>query len=125
MSITYTNIPSEKIESSSNKTLQVFDKYFSKPIELNATALTAMTGYLESRGFGSDAAELISIAILKQAKADGYSPFQVFDTIKGLDNANLTRVIGQILNWNRVNTSTLGTIQNITPVDEVQRNILP
>lgn len=125
MSLTYTNIPSDKTASSSDKTIQVFDKYFSAPIELNATALTAMTGYLEKKGFGSEAAELIAIAILKQAKADGYSPFAVFDTIKGLNNAQLTDVIGQILNWNRLNTSTLGTIQQIAPVDDVHRNILP
>jgi hypothetical protein len=122
MTIAYTNLP---INNKSNATVQVFDRYYSKPIELNSTALTAMTGYLEKKGFGSEAAELISIAVLKQAKADGYSPFTVFDTIKGLDGPQLTTFIGQILNWNRLSTSTLGTIQKITSVDDIQRNILP
>jgi len=123
MTITYTNVPVPN--RTPEKTVQVFDQYYSSPIELNATALAGMKGYLEKRGFGSESAELISIAILKQAKADGFSPFAVFDTIKGLDTAQLSSVIGQILNWNRLATSTLGNIVTVRPVDDIQRNILP
>lgn len=119
-----TNIPNDKPASSSDRTIQVFDQYNSLPLELNSTALSAMTGYLETRGFGSESAETISIAILKQAKADGYSPFTILETIKGLDNAELSGLVGEILNYNRLKTSTLGTVQQIAPVDEVKRNIL-
>lgn len=124
MSITYTNVPNNKPSSSSDQTIGVFNQYNSVPLELNSTSLTAMIGYLETRGFGAESAETISIAILQQAKADGYSPFTILETIKGLDNAELSGLVGEILNYNRLKTSTLGTVQQISPVDEVKRNIL-
>lgn len=123
MNKTYTNVPSNKTESSSDKTIRVFDQYNSLPLELNSTALTAMVGYLESRGFSAESAENIGIALLKQAKADGFNPFLVIQTVKQLESVELSNLIGQILNYNRLKTSTLGTILKTTPVDDVKRNI--
>lgn len=119
-----TNIPNEKSLSSSDKTIQVFNQYNSKPLELNSTSLTAMTGFLETRGFGSESAETIAVTILRQAKADNYNPFTILETMKGLNNAELSGLVGEILNFNRLKTSTMGTIQSITPVEEIKRNIL-
>ena len=83
-----------------------------------------MIGYLETRGFGAESAETISIAILQQAKADGYSPFTILETIKGLDNAELSGLVGEILNYNRFKTSYLGYALAFTPHIEVSRNIV-
>lgn len=123
MSSIYTNVPNNKPVSSSDKTIRVFDQYNSIPLELNSNALTAMIGYLESKDFSSESAEIISIAILKQAKADGYNPFLILQTIKGLDTVELSSLIGEVLNFNRLKTSTLGKVLKIAPVDEVKRNI--
>lgn len=123
MTKTYTNIPSNKTESSSDKTIRVFDQYNSLPLELNSTALTAMVGYLESRGFSADSSENIAVALLKQAKADGFNPFLVLQTVKKLESVELSNLIGQILNYNRLKTSTLGTILKTTPVEDIKRNI--
>ena len=119
-----TNIPDQKATSSSDKTIQVFNQYNSRPLELNSSALTAMTGFLESKGFGSDSAESLSITILTQAKADGYNPFTILETMKSLSNVELSSFVGEIINYNRLKTSTLGKTQKITPVDDVSRNIL-
>ena len=82
MSKTYTNVPNNKVKSSSDQTIQVFNQYNSLPLELNSNALAAMIGYLESKDFSADSAETISIAILKQAKADGYNPLLYYRPLK-------------------------------------------
>ena len=119
----YTNVPSNKVKSSSDQTVQVFDQYYSNPVELNSNALSGMIGYLESKDFSSDSAEMISIAILRQAKIDGYNPFIVLQTVKGLESVELSKFIGEILNFNRFKTSTLGNVVKVTPIDEIKRNI--
>lgn len=120
----YTNLPSEKTQSSSDQTLKVFDGVNSKPTELNNAALTALTGYLESRNFKSPSAEYIAITILKQAKADGYDPFEIIRTLKGSDDVTISSVVAEILNYNRFKTSTLGIVLNTNPVEDISRNIL-
>lgn len=120
----YNNLPDEKTKSSSDQTLKVFDGINSKPLELNNAALTALTGYLETRNFKSPSSEFIAITILKQAKADGYDPFEIISTLKGTNDATLSSVVAEILNYNRFKTSTLGIVQNVNPVDDIKRNII-
>lgn len=120
----YSNIPDEKTASSSDKTLKVFDGVNDKSTELNNSALIALTGYLESRNFKSPSSEFIAITILKQAKEDGYDPFQIIQTLKGSDDVTISSVVAEILNYNRFKTSTLGVVQNVNPVDDIKRNIL-
>lgn len=124
MSITYNNIPTDKPSSSSDATLKVFDGVNSTPLQLNNQALIAMTGLLETRGFKNPSAEHIAITILKQAKIDGYDGMQILNTLKGATDVVLSSVVGEILNYNRFKTSTLGLVTNISPVNDIQRNIL-
>jgi len=124
MSITYNNIPVDKPVSSSDATLKVFDGVNSNPLQLNNQQLIAMTGLLETRGFKSPSAEYIAIAILKQAKIDGYDGMQILNTLKGSTDVVLSSVVGEILNYNRFKTSTLGLVTNVTPASDIQRNIL-
>jgi hypothetical protein len=119
-----TNIPLEKLESSSNATVDAFENYNKSPIQLNNNVLTAMIGFLENNGFGNGSAESISIAIMTQAKKDGYNPMVILDTIKGLNGVELSALVAEILNFNRLKTSSLGIIQQILPVDNVKRNIV-
>ena len=121
----YTNIPINKPASSSDATLKAFNNYTTKPTELNNNILIAMTGLLETRGWSKDSAENISIAILTQAKKDGYNAMAILENIKGLEQTNLSALVAEILNNNRYKTSSLGVIQTVIPVDNVKRNILP
>lgn len=120
----FNNIPQEGSSSSSDATLQVFDEYYNAPIDINNNELIAMKGFFEKRGFAEDSAETISIIILKQARKDGYNALQIMDTLSGFDSVEISSLVGEILNYNRLNTSILGVTQFLSPSDEITRNIL-
>jgi hypothetical protein len=120
----YNNIPKTKLPNSSDSTVRAFDTYFSQPLELNANTLTAITGFFTGRGFEQTASESISVIIMKQAKSDGYNPMKILDTLNGLDNVEISALVGEILNYNRFKTSFLGYALQFTPHQEVSRNIL-
>lgn len=123
MSSSLSNLPlsSSNLES----TVQAFDSYFTKPIEISSSVYAAMTGYFSSKGFEKSAAESISTIIIRQAKKDGYNPMKILDSLKGLSNVELSGVVGEILNYNRLSTSSLGVANPFTPNEEIQRNIIP
>jgi hypothetical protein len=118
----YSNLPLQS--STANATVQAFDTYYSQPLEIDANTLAAMKGFFGGKGFDSLAAESISIIILKQAKKDGYNPMKILDTLKGLDTVEISALVSEILNYNRVKTSFLGYALQFTANEEVQRNIL-
>jgi len=120
----YTNIPSDRSSSSSDKTLKTFNQQSSFVTQLDPAVLTMMTGFLESRNFSQETAEIISIAILKQAKQDGYNPMQILETIKGIGQTELSGIVAEILNYNRFKTSSLGVVSIVEPVNFVKRNIV-
>lgn len=121
--IKYSNLP-YVAPSNSESTVTAFDDYYSAPVEIDATALAAMTGYFGSKGFDAAAAENISAIIIKQAKQDGYKPMQILDTLRGLDSVALSGLVSEILNYNRFKTSSLGYAQQIQTNTEIKRNIL-
>jgi hypothetical protein len=118
----YSNLPSNKIQA--DATVQAFDNYYLAPIELSASVLAAMTGFFTKRGFDPTSAETVAVVIMKQAKRDNYNPMQILDTLSGIDNVEISALIAEILNYNRVKTSFLGYSKEFTPHDEVQRNVL-
>ena len=122
MSNLYSNIPPHK--TTADATVQAFDNYYSAPLELSASTLAAMTGFFTQRGFDNVSAESVSVIIMKQAKIDGYNPMQILDTLKGIDTAEISALVAEILNYNRFKTSFLGYAREFTPHAEVQRNII-
>ena len=62
--------------------------------------------------------------LLNQAKADGVNVFQLIDTLKTLDNVQLSQVVAEILNAYREKISMLGyRVAPLVDTYEV-RNIL-
>lgn len=121
----YTNLPlKQATESSSNTTNKVLGQFYDIPVQLDQNVLTAMIGMLESRGFSSYAAESISITIMVQAARDNYNPMSILESMKKLNENDLSQIISEVLNYNRFKTSVLGSVQKVTPVDAVKRNIL-
>lgn len=121
MNQSYSNVPSS---SGQDATVQAFNSYQSAPVELSSTVLAAMKGYFTSRDFGEVAAESIAITIMTQAKQDGYNPMQILDTLRGLNNVELSGLVSEILNYNRFKSSSLGYAQTFSPNVEVQRSII-
>jgi hypothetical protein len=120
----YNNIPPTESTNSSDNTLKFFDQFYQVPIELNDTSLTATRGFFESRGFAKSAAETIAVVILTQAKRDKLNEFNILDTLEGLNDLQLSSLVGEILNFNRFKTSNLGLAPEYLPTSEIQRNII-
>jgi hypothetical protein len=120
----YNNLPQEITTDSSGETIQIFDAYTTAPFNIDANTFDAMTGFFQSRGFGSDSAKSMAYIIIKQAILDKYNPFELISTLKGYDALELSTLITELLNYNRYKTSSLGTAGPFTPADEVARNIV-
>jgi hypothetical protein len=123
MSQYYSNLPT--IVDQTDSTVQAFNSYFAEPIELNSTTLAAMTAFFTSRNFGQVSAQSIASTIMMQAKKDKYNPLQILDTLKGLNDLELSALVSEILNYNRFKTSSLGSSKPFFPSDIVSRNIIP
>lgn len=125
MSTFYNNLPqSKRLQDSSQKTLKIFDNYTNQPITVEAATFDAMTGFFESRGFEENAAQSTAYIIIKQAVIDKINPFELLDTLKGLNEVQLSGLITELLNYNRYKSSSLGSASSFEPSEEVARNIL-
>lgn len=101
-----------------------YDNYYTKPLELDSGTYESMKGFFTARGFDELAADATAVTILRQAKKDNYSPMQILDTLKGLDNVEISALVAEILNYNRLKTSFLGYARAFNPNFEIQRNII-
>jgi len=120
----YSNLPL-KTTNNQNATILAFDTYYEKPLELDTNTFEAMKSFFTSRGFEVSAAESVVLVIIKQAKKDGYNPMEILDTLKGLTNIEISALVSEIVNNNRLKTSFLGYGLAFEPNFEVARNILP
>lgn len=119
-----TNLPPRIIDDSGAATKLFFDVYGQSPLEFNAVDVDATVTFFEKKGFDRDAALVVSTTLLKQAKIDGSPVSQLLDTLSGYNNLQLSTLIGEVLNNNRIPTSTLGfRVSNVT--SEYSRNIAP
>jgi hypothetical protein len=117
-----TNLPPQPVEDSAAGTKLYFDRYGEAPLEFNATEVDACVSFFQKRGFDEDAAIVIASALLRQAKIDNTPIFVLLDTLKGFDNVELSALVSEVMNNNRVPTSTLGYKTEIKKTD-VTRNI--
>lgn len=111
-------------ESTLDSTVQAFNEYYEEPIELNATEYAVMVGFFTSKGFDKSAAETIAVVVMTQARKDGYPAMKIMDTLRGLSSAELTALLAEILNFNRLSTSNIGVAQEIRTNQEITRNII-
>jgi hypothetical protein len=118
-----TNLPSQPIEDSGAATKLFFDTYGVEPLQFNATEVDACISFFVKKGFDEEASLTVTTSLLRQARLDGLPIFQVLDSLKGFNNLEISTLVGEILNNNRVPTSTLGF--RTTPVRPNQtRNIV-
>ena len=120
--MTTTNLPAKKIEDSAAGTKLFFDTYGEAPLEFNANEVDACVTFFKAKGFGDDAALVVSSVLLRQAKIDGSPIFSILDTLKDFTGLQLSALVSEILNNNRIPTSTLGYKSAILQTD-ITRNI--
>ena len=101
------NVPA-KATTSTEKVKKFFTEYYSAPLEFPSNEVDAVVGFLENKGFDKSAAKSTGSILLQQAKIDGVKVFELLDTLKGLEQVQLSVVVAQILNFNRQKISTLG-----------------
>jgi len=129
MAIQYSNLPlGQQVEkrSSSDDTVKFFDAYNKTELQFKASEADAVVAFFVKRGMQENAAKSTAVIFLKQCKIDGVQPLILLDQIRQLPTeVQLSDTIGEILNINRVKTSSLG--QKV-PVDEgenpAKRNII-
>jgi hypothetical protein len=103
---------------------QFFDKFFQQSVSFPANQIDAVVGFFTKQGFDTTSAESTAIVLLNQARQDGVDVFKLIDTLKQLNDVQLSQVVAQVLNAYREKTSVLGYRIN-TIVDTYEtRNIL-
>lgn len=103
-----TNLPPKRITDNANATQLFFDTYGRIPLEFQATEVDAVLTFFESKGYTQEAAQVTGLTILKQAKLDNTDVFKLLDTLGKFTGLQLSALVSEILNNNRVSTSTLG-----------------
>ena len=103
-----TNLPSRIIEDSAAGTKLYFDRYGEAALEFSSNAVTLTLAFFERAGFDADAASTVSMTLLRQAKLDNIPITEILDTLKNFPAIQLSQLVGEILNNNRVPTSILG-----------------
>jgi hypothetical protein len=112
---------------SSSKMKQFFDTYYTNPLAFPAGEAEAVLGFFTSRGYEISAAGALASTLMKQARAETppISVFQLLDKLKGLNQVQLSQIIIEVLNYNRVPTSILANRINQDNLHDFElRNIL-
>ena len=102
------NLPKVTPVDSSTDTKRFYNQYFTDFINFPTNQVDAVIGFFTSRGFEKTSAIAVGTVMLQQAKLDSINVFELLDTLKGLDNIQLSSVVTEVLNYNRLRTSTLG-----------------
>lgn len=95
-------------KESQELTKKFFNNYYNRQINYNAAEVDAVIGYFLKRGFDKIAAVNTASILLQQAEIDQITVFQLIDTLKGVNDVQLSNIVAQILNLNRSKVSTLG-----------------
>jgi hypothetical protein len=119
------SLPQAKPTNYSDKGITTFfDNYFSKKLSFPTNQVDAVITFFEKRGFDKSAAISVATTLLQQAKLDDINIFKLLDTLKGLNEIQLSAVVTEILNYNRARTSTLGYKRDQTVEKFEKRNII-
>ena len=103
-----TNLPKEQSNDSAGEVKEFFNSYLTQSISYPSNQVDAVIGYYENRGFEKASAIAVGTAILQQAKIDNVNVFELIDTLKGLNDLQISNVVANILNYSREKISTLG-----------------
>jgi hypothetical protein len=120
------NLPSTtENNDSSTASRTFFDSYYQQGISVSSSDVDAVIGFFSSRGFELSAAQTIGGTLIKQAKAEKVNVGKLIDTLNGLNELQMSRVVTEILNYDRLRISTLGYRVDNSSLNQYEiRNIL-
>lgn len=87
---------------------QFYNKNVKIAINFKTEDVDAVVGYFQKRGFDEVSAINTAGILLRQAYQDKLPVFELIDTLRGLSDVQLSRLVAQILNINRPKTSAIG-----------------
>jgi hypothetical protein len=102
---------------------EFFNTYFTKKIEFSSNQVDSVVGFFKKRGFDENAAISVSTVLLTQAKIDNVNVFKLIDSLSGLTEVQISKLVATILNSNRSKISNIGYRVGETNTIE-KRNIL-
>jgi len=102
---------------------EFYNKYFTKPITFSANKVDSVVGFFTKRGFDETSATSVASVLLEQASIDNVNVFTLLDTLKGLEDVQISSLVAEILNYNRSKSSTLG-YKVVTEPRKEARNIV-
>ena len=102
------NLPAQGFRSSDEPVRNFFDNYYKAKLEFPANQVDAVIAFFDKRGFEPASSSSVASIIMQQAKIDGVPVFKLLDTLKGLNEVQLSTLITEILNYHRSKTSTVG-----------------
>jgi hypothetical protein len=110
---------------STTEVKQFFNRYFTEQLTFPANQIDAVVGFFMKRGFSEQSAKSTGIVLMSQARLENVNIFQLLDTLKNLNSAQLSSVVTQVMNSSREKISILG--YKILAVEETaeSRNIKP
>ena len=118
------NLPKVQKTDSANDTKRFYNQYFTDFINFPTNQVDAVIGFFLKRGFDQGAAQSTGTVLLQQAKIDSVNIFTLLDTLKGLDEVQLSTVVAEVLNYNRDSSTSVGFKRPQT-VDKIEkRNIV-
>lgn len=104
-----TNLPNQETPNDSSGEVRLFfNRYFTEPLTFPVNQIDAVVGFFLKRGFSETSAKSTGIILLSQAKIDNINVFQLLDTLKNLDNIQLSSIVTQVMNSSRERISLLG-----------------
>jgi len=118
------SLPNNTSQNSETKVTKFFNSYFTEKLAFPSNEVDAVVGFFEKRGFEKSGAISTATVLLNQAKIDNVKVFELLDTLKGLDNIQLSTVVTEILNYNRLRSSTLGFKLTTTVNTAEKRNVV-
>jgi len=110
-------------QDSAKETKEFFDRYFTKQISLTSNEVDTVVGFFTKRKFSKDAAIAVATVILQQAKSENKNVFALIDTLEGLDQVEISKLVSAILNDNRSKISALGYKSSYTNQTTENRNV--
>lgn len=118
-------LPPEDLDSS-DAALRFFNNYYQEGTAIKREELDATIAFFGGRGFSQSASESIATVLIIQARKQKVNIFGLLDTLKTLNGVQLSVVVKEILNANRLRISTLATrLDNTDNINFELRNVLP
>tara|TARA_B100000035_G_scaffold244192_1_gene212716 strand:- start:2306 stop:2686 length:381 start_codon:yes stop_codon:yes gene_type:complete len=109
MSDNYTDVSGiSKNPDSAGEVKEFFNKYFTKQISYTSNQVDSVVGFFEKRGFEKQSAIAVSTVILQQAALEKTPVYSILDTLKGLSEVQISKLVTTIINVNRSKSSALG-----------------